>query len=212
MEDLLKSYKQTRKELNRALKAMDKGIETSADREYLAACIRDVEYAIEWLETGREPSSVRGMERRSKEQRAILVDPFLMQSYVQHGSPGGCRVAVTEEQASMIDFYMSLLSNGEREAYLMIYGGKLTYEKASELMGLSKGNIQTLIQRAKQKIELFQSLMAITLMVFFYFVVRKPPIYRGVNNLTQVSCVEFLLRLATVRLQAAFSRVFVKAK
>ncbi|WP_438770022.1 sigma factor-like helix-turn-helix DNA-binding protein [Brevibacillus sp. JB24b] len=200
MEDLLRSYKQTRKELNRSLKAMDKGNETTADREHLAACIRDVEYVIKWIETGWEPAAVRGIQRRSKDQREILVDPFLMQSYAKHSSPGGCRVSVTEEQASMIDMYLSLLSNGEREAYLMIYGGGLSYEKAAELMYLSKGNIQTLIQRAKRKIELFQSLMAISLMVIFYFVVRKPTIYRGVNNLTQVSCVELFFRLAIPRL------------
>lgn len=164
MKDLLKSYKITR----RQLKQFHSSEESAAIRSYWSASIRDVDYIIEWLESGRQPVGLRGMERRSKKQREILVDPIKMQSYVRPGN-GGCRVHVSEEERSLIDQYLSVLLDRERECYLMVYGGGLTHAKTAELLKISRGNVSTLLTRAQQKIELFQTVAAILVMAVFFY-------------------------------------------
>ncbi|GED69406.1 hypothetical protein BRE01_31080 [Brevibacillus reuszeri] len=162
MKDLLKSYKATR----RQLKQIHKTEESPAIRSYWSGSIRDVDFIIEWLESGRQPVSIRGMERRSKKQREILVDPFKMQSYVRPGT-GGCRVHANEEDRNLIDLYLNVLSEREQECYLMVYGGGMTHAKAAELLEISRGNVSTLLSRAHQKIELLQALIAILVMAIF---------------------------------------------
>lgn len=185
MKDLLKSYKVTR----RQLKKFKQNEQSFTIRLYLSESIRDVEYIIDWIESGRQPVAARGMERRSKRQREVLVDPFKMQSYVRPGT-GGCRVHVSEEEQSLIDQYLSVLSECERECFLMVYGGGLTHAKAAELLRMSRGNVSTLLSRAQQKIELFQMMTAILMMaVFFLCLWGKSHLLIRAKNLIQRYCV-----------------------
>ncbi|RAP28612.1 hypothetical protein C2W64_04668 [Brevibacillus laterosporus] len=178
MKKLITSYKGTKKQLKSMLAQVvssDQGASSDhahhsnqeALRSSLAASIRDVEYAIEWLETRRQPDNQRGIERRSKEQREILLDPFKMQSYVTPGT-GGCRVGVSDAEREMIDFYLQFVTEKERECYLMVHGGGFTHDKVAEMLFLSRGNVSTLLSRAQQKIEFAKNLTAILVMAVFF--------------------------------------------
>ncbi|AYB36946.1 sigma factor-like helix-turn-helix DNA-binding protein [Brevibacillus laterosporus] len=182
MKKLITSYKATKKQLKSMLAQVTNsdqrasadcvhGTDQEALRSSLAASIRDVEYAILWLETGRQPDNQRGIERRSKEQREILLDPFKMQSYVTPGT-GGCRVGVSDAERDLIDFYLQFVTEKERECYLMVHGSGFTHEKAAEMLFLSRGNISTLLSRAQQKIEFAKNLTAILAMAVFFLISR----------------------------------------
>ncbi|MDN9012154.1 hypothetical protein [Brevibacillus laterosporus] len=90
MQELLKEYRETRKKLKKAyadLRATETVLDDS-ERRYLSEMISDVEYVIEWLETGRRPESKHGIERRAAYQREKLVDPIRMQAFVFRGTAG----------------------------------------------------------------------------------------------------------------------------
>ncbi|GAK12226.1 hypothetical protein JCM19039_1980 [Geomicrobium sp. JCM 19039] len=85
MLDLLIEYKQKRKELVKYRETLQrKPMETVAEwtelkaekneHEIVGAMIRDLEYAIEWMETSRRPGAKRDIDRRSVHQRTIYMD------------------------------------------------------------------------------------------------------------------------------------------
>ncbi|MDN9012572.1 sigma factor-like helix-turn-helix DNA-binding protein [Brevibacillus laterosporus] len=181
MKKLITSYKATKKQLKNMLAEIENpnqeasagvghGTDREALRSSLAASIRDVEYAIKWLETGRQPDNQRGIQRRSKEQREILLDPFKMQSYVSPGT-GGCRVNVSDAERQLIDFYLQFVTEKERECYLMVHGSGFTHEKAAEMLFISRGNVSTLLARAQQKIEFAKNVTAVLAMAVFFLIV-----------------------------------------
>ncbi|MGG0796630.1 sigma factor-like helix-turn-helix DNA-binding protein [Brevibacillus laterosporus] len=181
IKKLITSYKATKKQLKNMLAEIENpnqeasaggvhGTDREALRSSLAESIRDVEYAIKWLETGRQPDNQRGIQRRSKEQREILLDPFKMQSYVSPGT-GGCRVGVSDAERQLIDFYLQFVTEKERECYLMVHGSGFTHEKAAEMLFISRGNVSTLLSRAQQKIEFAKNVTAILVMAVFFLLV-----------------------------------------
>lgn len=69
------------------------------EKNYLSEMISDVEYVIEWLETGRRPESKRGIERRAAYQREKLIDPIRMQAFVFRGTAGSpCNLTEWEKE------------------------------------------------------------------------------------------------------------------
>ncbi|CCF12936.1 sigma-70, region 4 family protein [Brevibacillus laterosporus GI-9] len=181
IKKLITSYKATKKQLKNMLAEIENsdqeasaggvhGTDQKALRSSLAESIRDVEYAIKWLETGRQPDNQRGIQRRSKEQREILLDPFKMQSFVSPGT-GGCRVGLSDAERQLIDFYLQFVTEKERECYLMVHGSGFTHEKASEMLFISRGNVSTLLSRAQQKIEFAKNVTAILVMAVFFLLI-----------------------------------------
>ncbi|TEB13904.1 positive control sigma-like factor [Pelotomaculum sp. FP] len=51
----------------------------------------------------------------------------------------------------MLKHLLTCLSQREREAFVLAYGQNFTHSQAAEYMGLSRGNIYTLLKRANKK-------------------------------------------------------------
>ncbi|MCI3027703.1 sigma-70 family RNA polymerase sigma factor [Desemzia sp. C1] len=124
------------------------------DVRLLGGMISDMEYAISWLESAREPGSKRGISNRSRYQRTQLwaeIDMLSMQAYRMQSEPEGREL--TAEENERMDEILSILSEREREAYKCIYAEGHTYAETAYYMGISRGATQSLINRAKAKIQ-----------------------------------------------------------
>jgi positive control factor len=156
MQDLLKEYKETRRQLKRAYEARREGekvLDNQAitERQLLSEMIGDVEYVIEWLETGRRPGNRRGVERLAAYQREKPMDPIRMQAFVAN-STAGSPANLTEWQRQQIEDALCVLSERERECYVLAYGECFSHAEIAELLGISKGSVETYIKRANAKI------------------------------------------------------------
>ncbi|GED55465.1 sigma-70 family RNA polymerase sigma factor [Brevibacillus borstelensis] len=176
MQDLINGYKETRKVLQRIqrnLKDSDDAVrvvrleeakrktgmakittnggEHNSERQIIAEMIGDTEFVIEWLETGRRPGNKRGIERRAAYQREKLMDPVRMQAFVAR-STAGSPANLTEWQLGQIEDALCGLSERERECYVLAYGQCFSHLEIAEILGISKGNVYTLIKRAQEKI------------------------------------------------------------
>jgi positive control factor len=60
---------------------------TDEDKKVIAGMIFDLEFAIEWMETGRRPGNRRGIERRAAYQCEKIFVPLLMQKYFRSSKP-----------------------------------------------------------------------------------------------------------------------------
>lgn len=176
MQDLLQGYKETRKVLKRiqrSLKESDDSIrvvrleevkrktgrakttsngdEHKSERQIIGEMIGDTEFVIEWLETGRRPGNKRGIERRASYQKEKLMDPLLMQAFVAR-STAGSPSNLSEWQRQQIEDALCVLSERERDCYLMAYGECFSHSKIANFLGISKSSVNTHIQRAQKKI------------------------------------------------------------
>ncbi|NKQ18409.1 sigma factor-like helix-turn-helix DNA-binding protein [Brevibacillus laterosporus] len=156
MQELLKEYKETRKKLKKAyadLRATETVLDDVAEseRHYLSEMISDVEYVIEWLETGRRPESKRGIERRAAYQREKLVDPIRMQAFVFRGTAGSpCNL--TEWEKEQLEDALCCLSPREKECYILTHGEGFSFEETARFLCISRSSVQTLVTRAQNKI------------------------------------------------------------
>ncbi|WP_232700172.1 sigma factor-like helix-turn-helix DNA-binding protein [Brevibacillus daliensis] len=156
MQDLLQEYKETRKHLRRVYADLSESVKVLdevalSERKYLSEMISDVEYVIEWLETGRRPGSKRGIERRAAYEREISIDLVRMQAFVYRGTAGSpCNL--TEWEKFQLEDALACLTARERECYILTHGEGFSFEETARFLCISKSSIQTLVTRAQNKI------------------------------------------------------------
>jgi len=154
MHDLAQEYKQS---LKTARKMYHNASEE--DKKTIAGMISDLEFSIEWLTTGRRPGQKRGIERRAAYQRERLFDPLLMQKYFRSSEPvyewddHERESVITSWDRERIEDALSVLTEREREVYLMSRGYCLTYSEIANYLCISSSSVQTMIERAEKKIK-----------------------------------------------------------
>ncbi|MDN4069247.1 sigma factor-like helix-turn-helix DNA-binding protein [Paenibacillus vini] len=148
MSDMLEGYVLTRRQL-RALRTLNSD---KAEREIIGAMISDCNYTIEWLRTGRRPGNRRGIERRAAYQRARAMDPIRLQSFFSN-STAGSPSNISDSERFQIEEALRTLTTLERECFEMAYGGCQSHAQIALMLGLSKGNVSTILGRANKKIE-----------------------------------------------------------
>lgn len=176
MQELLQEYKQTKKNLERLqrrlkrsddderavrldkakkktgrAKVTSNGDELKSERQIIGEMISDVEYVIEWLETGRRPGNRRGVERLAAYQREWSMDPIRMQAFAAK-STAGSPANITEWERQQIEDALCVLSKRERECYVLAHGECFTHTEIAYMLGITKSSVDAHIKRAQQKI------------------------------------------------------------
>lgn len=122
------------------------------DREHLESMTSDLQYAIEWMQTGRRPGNKRGIERRAAYQREVLTDdPLKYQKYFI-ASVIGQAGSITESERERIEAVLQCLSKLEREVFLMARGQCLSRSEIARLLRVEKGTVNNILTRADKKL------------------------------------------------------------
>ncbi|NNU89779.1 sigma-70 family RNA polymerase sigma factor [Anoxybacillus sp. CHMUD] len=154
MDELLREYKQTLKQTKKLLEHAPE-----QDKKIIRGIISNLEFTIEWLTTGRRPGHKRGIERRAAYQREKLFDPLLMQKFFRSSEPvyewddHERESVITSWDQERIEDALSVLTEREREVYLMSRGYCLTYSEIANYLCISSSSVQTMIERAERKIK-----------------------------------------------------------
>ncbi|MGD6956481.1 sigma factor-like helix-turn-helix DNA-binding protein [Rossellomorea aquimaris] len=153
MEKLLMSYKEN---ISKAKKMIEKA--SDRDKTLINGMIRDLQYAIEWMETGRQPGNKRGIERLAAYQRERPFDPLLMQRFFRSNDETYAwdeavnENVISSAEQEMIEDALSVLTAKEKEVYLMSRGHCLSYSQIANYLCISSSSVQTMIERAEKKI------------------------------------------------------------
>ncbi|MBM7634060.1 sigma factor-like helix-turn-helix DNA-binding protein [Geomicrobium sediminis] len=161
MLDLVIEYKQKRKELVKYRETLQrKPMETDGEwtqlkaekneHEIIGGMIRDLEYAIEWMETSRRPGAKRDIERRSVHQRTIYMEPSALER-LRHNMSEDKQISQADH--FRIDDALSMLTAREREVYVMVKAELLSLEQAAQYLGVGKSTVQKHLDRASAKVE-----------------------------------------------------------
>ncbi|CUB46540.1 MULTISPECIES: sigma-70 family RNA polymerase sigma factor [Bacillus] len=157
MRDLLFSYKSTLKKTEAMYKPLEEANESDLsaagirDKKNLRNMISDLEWTIDWLESGRQPVSRRSIDRRAS--RTVFIDPKIMEVFSNDFSILPEQTgSVTEEEQKIINDCLGKLTNREKEIFLLHIVEGFSYERISALLGIAKGTVQTTINRSRMKI------------------------------------------------------------
>lgn len=152
LRPLVFEYKQSLRELNKLKdKYKKKGERTKrdeADISIINSMIADVEYAIQWLQSGRNPDLRRGIDKTG----VYLTDPRIIENLkVETNLPESKELSPEEKE--LIEDALCTLTRREKDAFMLVKVEGITFEYAAELLGIKKSSIQTYLDRAEKKIE-----------------------------------------------------------
>lgn len=122
--------------------------EYKAVAKRLSPIISDTRYSITWLETAKQPGYNKEISRRSYYQRTELwgdIDKVSMR-YLRDDYH-----KLTDEQSQVLKEYMSILSQRERAAITSVIGEGNTYNQTAEFMNVSRGAVQSYVNRGMKK-------------------------------------------------------------
>ncbi|WP_051236817.1 sigma-70 family RNA polymerase sigma factor [Paenibacillus pinihumi] len=119
--------------------------------DVIKGMISDVNYAIEWLHTGRQPGTRRGIDRRAVYQNTILMDPSIMANFSnQYNSRSS--TTLTEHERDRLRDVLQILSEQERKCYVLSYGHGYSHSEIARMLVLQKGTVDKYVQRAHEKV------------------------------------------------------------
>jgi RNA polymerase sigma factor (sigma-70 family) len=158
MEQLKREYRAAIRQLETLRDNMDEQ-QRKTEGPIVGSMISDLRYALEWMNSGRRPGNRRGAERLAAYQREKPVDPIWMQKYIRGLSDDpftqidGVRSdEMTMADRERLDDALSVLTEREKEVYLMARGHCLSYAEIARYLDIGKSTVQTMVERAEKKI------------------------------------------------------------
>lgn len=130
-----------------------------ADQKVIAEAISTTEYALFWLETGREkPFDEEQAKKIPKHRRAVKVadiDVMSYQVYLQNVEKPVEEIVSPKKKEMLIQLreVKSLLSSKELALFQLIHVDLCTYGEAAKKMGIAVGTVKSMSQRIKNKID-----------------------------------------------------------
>lgn len=146
MRRLIYEYRQSIRQMKQAYETAD-----PEEKKIIGGMIRDMEYAVKWMENGRDPGR---MHMDAERTRVYLNDPALMDA-VQHDVLNkGVHEQISQMDRERIEDALCELTKREKEVYILAKVEMFSFGEIAELLKVSKTSAQTYLNRANKKIEL----------------------------------------------------------
>ncbi|MEG0678937.1 MAG: sigma-70 family RNA polymerase sigma factor [Carnobacterium sp.] len=152
---LVIEYKEGLKDLKLERELIKINDEHSDDLRLLGGMISDMEHAIEWLETAREPGTRRTISNRSRYQRTSLWGDIEHLSLMVYEEQQRLE-PISNDQLNELDAALAKLPASERAVFVAVVGKGLSHSEAADYLGIQKDTLKTYLKRAKKKIEKMQ--------------------------------------------------------
>lgn len=149
VKERLREYRQQRRYLVRYRDKLQTDDPDQPDISTVSGMIADMNYAIEWMRTGRRPRSRRGVEIRDAYSRAILMDMDLL-PVLQPEPDEPLRIS-EKRKRELVEILMRL-SERERQCFLLHAVDGLSYAEIAAELGIKKATVQYYVERAKSKV------------------------------------------------------------
>lgn len=119
------------------------------DTTQINGMIRDMAYSLNWLKIGREPGTLRGIDRRSVYQRRVIMDMDLFPSLEVVPDD---KELTNDEKQSVVDV-LAILSARERQCFILHHAYQMSMSDIANELKISKSSVQRYIDRAKDKVD-----------------------------------------------------------
>jgi RNA polymerase sigma-70 factor (ECF subfamily) len=115
--------------------------------------IEGMAFAMEWMETGRQPGTYKGIDKKNIYQRQSFANMDFIPDITEQLEEGPKQLFMTAEEKIILADIFASLSLRERQCYILHEGQKISMGKIAEELRLSKGSVQYYIQQARKKVK-----------------------------------------------------------
>ncbi|WP_276355404.1 sigma factor-like helix-turn-helix DNA-binding protein [Cohnella caldifontis] len=139
----------------RTMEQLNRLLALEQERRIVIEMISSCSYVIEWLEKGKMPGNRRGIERRAGYQREVLMDADRIAVLRESAGKAGSSPSCGEETRSQVDRVLRILTERERDCFVLAHGEGFTFAEIADFLGISKSSVGTYMTRASRKIALY---------------------------------------------------------
>ena len=148
VDKLIIEYEQGRKDLRKQHDELGDTKNDRADKKMINSMIADMSFVLEWMETGSEPDTFNGIDRRNVYQHALFDDMDIFQSVDIEPNRG-----ITEEEKVIIIKCLSKLSARERQCFVLYEALLWKQEEIAQELGIKRITVQTTLDRVRKKLK-----------------------------------------------------------
>lgn len=112
--------------------------------------ISGLEYALEWLRSGRNPDARRGIDKNG----VYLTDPAVLDILPVHPIYKSAAREISSFEKEPIEDVLCTLTEREKDVFFMIKVEGITFEYTAELMGIKKGRYRYTMKGQKRKLNI----------------------------------------------------------
>lgn len=146
---LLAEYRDGRKDLRKMKNNLEPWL--TEDEKQINSMLDSMTYSIDWLETGKQPDSFRGVDKkdvyRVKQYDEIEIIPDITEQLEREP------LYMNQEQRQTLIRLFRTFSVRERQCYIMYEAEQLSMQQIADKLGIKKRTVQQYIERARQKVE-----------------------------------------------------------
>ncbi len=156
-DELIPQYKEGLSDLECISSNLTDSLEDRVDSTQINSMIDSMGFSVEWMETGRQPGTYRGVDKkdayRPKQYDEMDVIPDITEQLEKEREP----LYMDREQRQALIHLFKNFSNRERQCYLMYEAERLSMGKIADRLGIKKRTVQQYIERARDKVKLIAS-------------------------------------------------------
>lgn len=156
-DKLIHEYTGGRQELRKRANQIDRSnpIEIQ-DLKQINSMIESMTFSLEWMTTGRQPGTFRGVDEKAVYQRRsyenIDLIPDIAEQLREENDINNKHIFMTKEEKIIMADILSSFSLRERQCYLLHTAQGRTWSSIAEELGISKSTVQQSINRARKKV------------------------------------------------------------
>lgn len=155
---LLAEYDEGRKDLNGMKDNLnDDFLPDQQDKTQINSMIESMTYSIDWMRTGRQPDSYRGVDKRDKYRAKFYDDMDILPDINEELRKEREPLYMSREQRVALIQLFKNFSDRERQCYVMYTAEGLSMQKIADRLGIKKRTVQQYIERAREKVEMVAS-------------------------------------------------------
>lgn len=156
-DELITEYEQGRKTLYEMKDNLGDSEIDKLDKTQINSMIDSMTYSIDWMETGREPGNLRGVDKRDiyriKQYSEMDIIPDITEQLRLEREP----LCLNQEQRQALILLFRKLSDRERQCFIMYEAEQLSMQQIANRLGIKKSTVQQYIERAREKVKLIAS-------------------------------------------------------
>lgn len=153
-DDLLHEYGIGKKDLERRRDRLDReNFHDKQDLTQINSMIESMAFSMEWMETGRQPGTFKGVDIKSIYQKRSFESMDIIPDITEQLEEGPKQLYMTAEEKIILADILSSFSLRERQCYIMHEGAGISMSKIAEELGVTKSSVQYYIRHARNKVK-----------------------------------------------------------
>jgi len=157
-DKLIEEYTGGRQELKKRADQLDRNNPIDMnDLKQINSMIESMTFSLDWMKTGRQPGTFRGVDEKSVYQKNSYANidwlPDLEKELREENDINKKHLHMTREEKLILRDILTSFSLRERQCYLLYEAQRMSMNDIAVELGVSKGTVHEYIKRARKKVE-----------------------------------------------------------